>query len=183
MSDSAFVTRLGEQIGHEFSASQQYIAIAVYFDGQTLPMTQRRTSYQQSLERAKSRHDARAVPSRLRRSAVFRSPGIAAPQTEFADAATAVGLALSPGTTRHGSVQRAHASGTRRENAFQGEQFLQWFLKEQLEETSSMSDLLAIVERAGESNLLLVEEFLSRNPVGDGGGGDPSAPQAAGGAI
>ena len=37
MSDSRFAPRLTEQIGHEFSASQQYIAIATYFDADALP--------------------------------------------------------------------------------------------------------------------------------------------------
>jgi hypothetical protein len=45
-----------------------------------------------------------------------------------------------------------------------------------------MSDLLSIVTRAAESNLLLAEDHLSRTAVGDGGV-DPSAPTAAGGAL
>jgi hypothetical protein len=57
-----------------------------------------------------------------------------------------------------------------------------WFLQEQREEVSSMSDLLKIVERASESNILLVEDYLARHPVGDQGV-DPSAPPAAGGAL
>jgi ferritin len=60
--------------------------------------------------------------------------------------------------------------------------FHHWFLQEQREEVSSMSDLLKIVERASESNILLVEDYLARNPVGDQGV-DPSAPPAAGGAL
>ena len=45
-----------------------------------------------------------------------------------------------------------------------------------------MSDLLAIVTRAAESNLLLAEDYLSRTAIGDGGV-DPSAPGAAGGVL
>ncbi len=45
-----------------------------------------------------------------------------------------------------------------------------------------MSDLLKLVERASESNLLLAEESLARRAVGDGGV-DPGAPPAAGGAL
>ena len=33
----AFVDLLNEQIGHEFAAHQQYVAIAVYYDSETLP--------------------------------------------------------------------------------------------------------------------------------------------------
>ena len=63
-----------------------------------------------------------------------------------------------------------------------GEQFLHWFLQEQREEVSSMSALLAIVERANDSNILLAEEYLARNQIGDGGEA-AAAPPAAGGAL
>ncbi len=46
-----------------------------------------------------------------------------------------------------------------------------------------MSDLLAIVKRASETNLLLAEEHLARNAVGDAGAPDTAAPEAAGGAL
>ena len=37
MPASRFVERLNEQIAYEFAASQQYVANAVHFDGETLP--------------------------------------------------------------------------------------------------------------------------------------------------
>ena len=61
--------------------------------------------------------------------------------------------------------------------------FSHWFLTEQREEVSSMSALLAVVERAAETNLLLAEEYLARNAVGDQGAPEAGAPQAAGGAL
>ena len=71
----------------------------------------------------------------------------------------------------------------REEGDFVGEEAMHWFLKEQREEVSSMSDLLKLVERALESNILLAEDSLARTPVGDQGVVDPSAPPAAGGAL
>lgn len=50
--------------------------------------------------------------------------------------------------------------------------FLQWFVQEQLEEVASMDALLRVVQRAGEANLLRVEEYLARK--GTGGHGAPS---------
>ncbi len=38
--------------------------------------------------------------------------------------------------------------------------FLKWFIDEQVEEVSTMSDLLQLVKMAGESNLVLVEQRL-----------------------
>ena len=178
MSSSPFVAALGEQVGHEFSASQQYIGIATYFDAQTLPMLAAHF-YGQSLE--ERNHAMMLVQFLLDSELDVSIPGIAAPRADFGDAAAAVRLALEQEkrvTDQFNELTRM----ARAENAFQGEQFLQWFLKEQLEETSSMSDLLAVVERAGESNLMHVEEFLSRSPVGDSGQ-DASAPAAAGGGL
>jgi hypothetical protein len=55
-------------------------------------------------------------------------------------------------------------------------------LTEQREEVSSMSALLAVVERAAETNLLLAEEYHARNAVGDRGAPEAGAPSAAVGA-
>ena len=49
----------------------------------------------------------------------------------------------------------------RNENDYITINFLQWFLTEQLEEVSSMDNLLKIVERAG-TDLLQADEYLAR---------------------
>ena len=72
------------------------------------------------------------------------------------------------------------AAIARAANDFQGEQFLQWFLKEQVEEVALMGDLLTVVERAKDMPLE-IEEFLAREGFGDEED-DPTAPPAAGGA-
>jgi ferritin len=61
--------------------------------------------------------------------------------------------------------------------------FSHWVLQEQREEVASMSDLLSMVERASESNILLAEDYLARNALGDQGAPETGAPQAAGGAL
>jgi len=72
------------------------------------------------------------------------------------------------------------ASVAREEGDYLGEQFMQWFLKEQVEEVASMTTLLTIADRAG-ANLFDLEDFVSRemSTVGDTTG----APSAAGGTI
>ena len=76
----------------------------------------------------------------------------------------------------------ALANAARAESDYQAEQFMQWFLKEQVEEVSSMNDLLKVIEHAG-SNVLLVEDYLTRQAAKAAGGVDPTAPPAAGGAL
>ena len=49
---------------------------------------------------------------------------------------------------------------------FQSEQFMLWFLEEQVEEEASMSDLLAVAERTRTVPMLL-EEYLARETPGE----------------
>ena len=175
---SRFHDEVNEQIGYEFGASQQYIAIAVYYDSETLPQLAAHF-YRQSVE--ERNHAMMLVQFLLDADEPVRIPGVEAPKTKFEDAVAPVALALEQ-EKRVTSQISALAALARDEGDLVGEQFLHWFLKEQREEVSSMSDLLKLVERALESNILLAEDALARTPVGDLGV-DPSAPPAAGGAL
>src|SRR5687767_12667824 len=175
---ASFVDSLNEQTGHEFAASQQYVAIAVYYDGETLPQLAAHF-YRQALE--ERNHALMIVQYLLDSDLRATIPAVEAPQTGFADAVAPVQLALDQERRVTEQISEL-AALAREENELVGAQFLDWFLKEQREEVASMSDLLKIVQRASESNLLLAEDYLSRVQVGDEGA-DPSAPPAAGGAL
>jgi bacterioferritin B len=174
-----FPAAVNEQIGNEFAASQQYVAIAVYYDAETLPKLAAHF-YRQAVE--ERNHAMMLVQYLLDAGESVEIPGVAAPQTAFKDASEPVALALDQEKTVTQQIA-ALVELAREENDFVGEQFLHWFLKEQREEVASMSDLLAVVKRAGDSNLLLVEEFLARNTIGDQGAPEADAPAAAGGAL
>ena len=64
-----------------------------------------------------------------------------------------------------------------------GEHFLGWFLDEQREEVASMQALLAVIDRAGTDQLLLVEDYLTRSGGVTAAGPSSPAPPAAGGAL
>ena len=49
-----------------------------------------------------------------------------------------------------------------RENDYATRSFLQWFVDEQVEEVSAMSELLQMVKLAGEANLFFVENRLAK---------------------
>ncbi len=173
-----FPQALNEQVAYEFAASQQYVAIAVYYDSETLPQLAA-YFYRQSLE--ERNHAMMIVRYLLDAGHAVATPGLEAPQTAFSDARAPVALALEQ-EKRVTEQIAALTALAREENDLVGEQFLHWFLAEQREEVASMSDLLAIVERASESNVLLVEDYLARNTVGDQGE-SAGAPPAAGGAL
>jgi ferritin len=174
---AAFPERLNEQVAHEFAASQQYVAIAVWFDAETLPLLAAHF-YRQALE--ERNHAMMIVQYLLDAGEEVVTPAVEAPQKTFADAREPVALALEQ-EKRVTQQIAALAALAREENDLVGEQFLHWFLQEQREEVASMTELLAVVER-GKDNLLSVEEHLSRA----GGGENPleaGAPPAAGGAL
>jgi ferritin len=172
-----FPDALNEQIAYEFAASQQYVAIAVYYDAESLPQLAA-TFYRQAVE--ERNHAMMIVQFLLDADLPVSIPGVEAPQTSFGSATEPVALALAQ-EKRVTEQIVALVALARDEVNLVGEQFLHWFLQEQREEVSSMSHLQATVERAGD-NLLLVEELLART----GGEDRPleaGAPSAAGGAL
>ena len=178
MAATRFVERLNQQIAYEFAASQQYIANAVHYDAETLPRLAA-FFYAQALE--ERNHAMMMVQYLLDADADVQIPGVAAPETTFADVVAPVALALEQ--ERRVSDQIAALAGLAREEGdFQSEQFMQWFLKEQVEEVAQMSTLLNVVRRAAAGgNLFDVENYLARETVGDTD--DPLAPRAAGGTL
>jgi len=178
MAEKRFPKALNEHIGLEFAASQQYVAIAVYYDGETLPNLAAHF-YRQAVE--ERNHAMMMVQYLLDSGLPVAIPGVEAPRSEFADAVAPVALALEQ-ERRVTEQITALAMLAREEGDLVAEEFLNWFLKEQREEVSSMSDLLKMVERAASLNLLLAEQYLTSQQVGDGGV-DASAPAAAGGAL
>ena len=177
MPTEAFVKRLNEQVAYEFAASQQYVAVAVYYDAETLPRLAT-FFYAQAIE--ERNHAMMMIQYLLDAGADAPIPGVKEPRSGFADVVEPVSIALEQ--ERKVSDQIAELAGLARDGGdYQSEQFMQWFLKEQVEEVATMSDLLKVVER-GRDNPLLVEEYLARETPG-GEADDPTAPAAAGGAV
>lgn len=172
-----FADALNEQIGYEFAASQQYIAIAAYYDAETLPELAAHF-YRQAVE--ERNHAMMIVQYLLDSDERVVTPGVEAPQTDFSDAVAPVKLALAQEKRVTDQIVEL-VKLAREEGELVGEQFLHWFLQEQREEVASMTELLTIVER-GRENLLHVEEYLSRS-AGAENVLEAGAPPAAGGAL
>jgi bacterioferritin B len=174
MPADAVVARLNEQIGNEFAAHQQYVAIAVHYDAETLPQLAR-FFYRQALEERD--HAMMMVQYLIDADADVTIPGVAAPQTRFGDIVAPVVLALEQ-EKRVSEQINALAATAREAGDYTSEQFTQWFIKEQVEEVATMSDLLRVVERSRDDPME-VENFMAREHPG-AGGDDPTAPHPAG---
>ncbi|GAA1127719.1 ferritin [Kribbella jejuensis] len=174
---STYEKLLQEQIGNEFTASQQYVAVAVWYDEQDLPRLAAHF-YKQSLE--ERNHAMMMVQYLLDKDIRPHIPPVGEVESDFRTAIDPLELALAQEITVTKQIETL-ARTARDESDYVGEQFMQWFLKEQVEEVAAMKTLVNVAKRAGD-NLFHLEDFLAREVVGDTGA-DPTAPAAAGGAV
>jgi bacterioferritin B len=177
MAEQTFVDALNEQISNEFAASQQYIGAAVYYDSETLPRLAT-FFYRQAVE--ERNHAMIMVQYLLDTDEEVRIPDIKSQQTSYDDVVGPVKMALEQERRVSDEINDLFRLA-REAGDFRAEQFLAWFVKEQVEEVSSMLDLLNVCEQAKESPLL-IEDFLAREQLGDAGD-DSAMPPAAGGAL
>jgi ferritin len=177
MAEQSFAAALNEQIANEFGAHQQYIGAAVYYDSETLPRLAG-FFYRQAVEERK--HGMMMVQYLLDADEEVRIPDIESKLTRFDDVVAPVRMALDQERRVTDEINALFKLARDTED-FQAEQFMQWFVKEQVEEVATMTDLLTVVDRSSD-NPLLVEEYLAREALGEEDQ-DPTAPPAAGGAL
>jgi ferritin len=174
MPAARFVEALNEQIEREFGAAQQYLAVAIWYEEQTLPRLASLFYDQANEERTHGLMMSRyLLDSGLRP----RVPGVKEPRGGFGDFVEPIRVALEQEqkvTTQISEL--VHVA--REEGDHVSEQFMQWFLKEQVEEVDLMSSLLAVAERSRERPMDL-EDFIAREGIG-AEADDPTAPPAAG---
>ncbi len=171
-----FHALMQEQIYNEFTAAQQYVATAVYFDGADLPRLAKHF-YGQAVE--ERNHAMMLVQHLLDRDVRVEIPGVDSVRNHFDRPRDALALALDQERAVTDQVSRL-AAVARDEGDYLGEQFMQWFLQEQVEEVALMTTLLRVADRAG-ANLFDLENFVAREV------GSPSAgigtPKVAGGTL
>jgi len=175
MTAPRFAEALNGQIAAEFAASHQYVAAAAYYESQTLPQLAG-FFYSQAVE--ERGHALMMIKYLLDTDAPVTLGAIEAPRIEFGDFIDPIRMALE----QERSVSAAIAAlfkTAREEGDFLSEQFMQWFLKEQVEEEATASELLDIAERVGDQPMVL-EEYIARENPG-AAGEDPTAPEPAGG--
>ena len=173
MASQKFVHQLNTQIGNEFAAHQQYVACAIYYDGLTMPQMGG-FFYRQAIEERD--HAMMMVQFLLDTDCEVKIPGVEAPTTSFETIIAPVELALAQ-EKRVSEQVFALTRTAREENDFAAEQFMQWFIKEQVEEVATMNDLLTVVTRARD-DIEAIEEYVRREQSAPGA--DPTAPPMAG---
>lgn len=159
---------INAQVGRELGASNQYINIAAYFDSDSLPELAAFFYRQADEERM---HAMKFVHYIVEAGGQVAVPAVDQPlaKIESAEHAAQLSLDWELEVTRQINHLMEIAVG---EQDFIAQDFLRWFVNEQLEEVSTMDELLSVIRRAGEGGLLLVEDYLVRR-------GDPHEGEAA----
>ena len=167
MPSERFADALNAQIGREFAAAHQYLAIATHYEAETFPRLARFFYKQADEERG---HAMRMVDYLLETGMPLTLGEIAAPKRDFEDHVAPIRLALEQ--ERQVTVQIGELFEIARETRDPASEiFMQWFVDEQVEEEDSMESLLRVAERVREYPMML-EEFLARD--GDSLGGSVS---------
>lgn len=147
------------QIKSEFSASAQYVAIAVYFDEMGLGELANFFFRQSEEERG---HAMKFIHFMLESEAKPLIPGVTDLRNDFDSPSDAVQFALNQERKVTDEINNLVDIAVR-EGDHAANSFLQWFVTEQVEEIDTMSTLLQTIKLAGD-NLLLVEDYVRRNP-------------------
>ena len=144
------------QIGHEYGAGLQYVAIAAHFRQRQLTLLAK-LFFKQAEE--ETLHAMKFVQYMLDTKGDLKIPAIPAPQASFKSAEEAVQAALTweQDVTKQITALMDIAC---KESDYLAQSFLQWFIDEQLEEVVKMDRLLGVVRQATEKNLIMVEAYL-----------------------
>ena len=152
------VEAMNAQLRSEFGASAQYIAIAVYFDEEGLPDLAAYFYRQSEEERM---HAMKFVHFMLETGAKPIIPSLPELKNNFASPSEAVQFALTQEMRVTDEINNLVTLSVS-EGDHASNQFLQWFVTEQVEEVDSMTSLLQTIKHAN-GNLLFVEDYVRRN--------------------
>ena len=147
---------LVEQIGHELRAHQLYMAIASYFERESLSRWAK-LFHDQSVEEAS--HATKIMDFLTDNNVPFDLPALKSASTRYGSAAAAVQAALDSERSVSRDFQEM-ATTALADGDHTAHQFLQWFIEEQVEEERKVQGLLDLVNSG--INLFQAEDLLDR---------------------
>ena len=154
---------INQQVGDEMGASMQYIHIASYFESEDLLQFAKLFFEQSDEERM---HAMKLVHYVLETGGEVVIPTVAKTRSDFNSAEDAVSAALDWEQEVTKQINALMDIAVE-EKDYLSQDFLNWFVSEQLEEISKMSTILNIVKRAG-NDLLVAETYVAANLPSEG---------------
>ena len=155
MISQAMNKKLNEQITAELSAAHSYLAMACALDGMGLKVLAKRFFAQASEERE---HAMKFIGYVLEVGGTVTLDSVNKPAGEYESVEAIVRAALESEQKVTRMINDL-VSLADSEKDYASRSFLNWFVDEQVEEVSSMTDLLSLVQLAG-GNMLQVETLV-----------------------
>jgi ferritin len=155
---------MSAQVGRELGAELQYVAIATYFERESLPKLAG-FFYRQAAE--EHDHAMKFVHYVTGAGGKVVIPAVDAPRSDIASAEVAARLSLDWENEVTAQIRTLMDQAVK-ESDYLAQDFMRWFINEQLEEVTTMESLLKVIQRAGPDGLLFVESYAA-------GLGDPHA--------
>jgi ferritin len=152
---------INQQIANEYGANLQYLSIAGFFHNAKLTLLEKLFFAQAAEENT---HALKFVHYMLDTQAGLEIPPIPAPKPSFSSAEEAASAALKwekEVTEQITALMKIAVA----DDDFLSQDFLQWYINEQLEEINKMERILEVIKRAGDRNLLMVEAYLAHLEV------------------
>jgi ferritin len=149
---------INQQIGNEFGASLQYVSIASYLSEEGL-LELSAFFYKQAEEERE--HAMRFVKFVVDTGGRVEIPAIPAPRHSFKNVLEALELSLNWEREVTAQITALYELGVNAKD-YVTQNFLNWFLREQLEEVSTMETLVKVGKQAKE-NVLFLEDFVARH--------------------
>jgi len=162
MISTAMNAKLNDQIGAEFAAAHAYLAMSCAFDHMALKVLAKRFLKQHDEE---CEHAMKILHYVQEVGGTVSLEAIAKPKKDYKSMEAIVSTALQNEldiTAKINDLMTLAES----EKDYATRSFLQWFVDEQVEEVSSMTDLLNVVKLAGE-NMLQVEALVRHQMLGE----------------
>ena len=145
-----------EEIGLELFASNQYLNMSAYLDGLPLKKLAGMFAKQADEERG---HALKFVKYLNDVGGAVVIPAIAAPTPTFKSVEEVIQKSLDWEIEVTNRVNAMMTMAIAQKD-YAAQDFLRWFVTEQIEEMSTMDTLLKVVKAAGERSLIMVEAYL-----------------------
>lgn len=149
---------INEQVGHEFAAFLQYVAVSTWLESEALPELSKYFARQADEERT---HAMKMLKFLNDTDQKITLPGIPEPVSSFGSVEEAIQLAYTQEVRVTKQIEAIYNAASEHGDRLT-QNFLQWFLEEQVEEVSTMDALLKIAKRA-DGNLFRIEDYIARS--------------------
>lgn len=150
--------KMMEQVGNELAASSQYLAIAIYFEQEAFGNTAA-FFYRQAEEERE--HAMKLLKYVVETGGEAQIPAIAAPTASIKSPEDAFRTSLNWEVEVTGQINTLMAMA-RQQNDYLAQNFLNWFVDEQLEEVTTMEKFLTIVRKLADRNIYMLESIIGQ---------------------